>query len=306
MIQISTVHIVGQLYLNYHPRTNYESLRNKSINLSASSKTDNLTFFGLLPQGLNHKFLNTREPFLVFYVILISKNKIELNSPPTTAILVFAHSATKELEYKPIPKGERLFDALGHSTLKKAKRTGLPLFHFTEKEQIGSTFGERFTNAIASVFEQGFEHVITIGNDTPQLQTHHLQKAAQQLALGKTVIGPSTDGGFYLLGIQQKNFNATVLKDMPWQRIDLFHKISHWFEHVSCELIKLPIFQDIDDTKDLKAALHFSKTFNFVLRKLVIHILGYTFVPLVALITTVNLFLHTPLYNKGSPKVLLA
>lgn len=229
-----------------------------------------------------------------------------MNSLPTTAILVFANSGIKELENKPMPKGERLFDVLTQDTLQKAGRTGLPVFHITENEQIGSSFGERFTNAITCVFEQGFEHVITIGNDTPQLQTHHLKKAALQLALGNTVMGPSTDGGFYLLGLHRKNFNATIFKGMPWQRFGLFHKMSHWFEHSSCELIKLPILQDIDDTKDLKAALHFSRSFNFILRKLILLILGYTYVPLVALVTPVPIFLNNTVYNKGSPKALLA
>lgn len=109
-----------------------------------------------------------------FYVSLTTRKKIELNSLGTTAILVFANSAKEDLANKGISKGEQLFNILTTATLRKAKNTGLPVFHFSDENQIGNSFGERFTNAIASVFEKGFTSVITIGNDTPHLKTQQL------------------------------------------------------------------------------------------------------------------------------------
>ncbi|CAN0575163.1 unnamed protein product, partial [Ectocarpus sp. 12 AP-2014] len=70
-----------------------------------------------------------------------------------------------------MPKGERVFETLTKETLRKVKRTKQPYFHISEKEQTGNSFGERFTNAIQTVFDKGYEHIITVGNDTPQLKT---------------------------------------------------------------------------------------------------------------------------------------
>ncbi len=193
-----------------------------------------------------------------FYVSLTTRKKIKLNSQGTTAILVFANSAKEDLVNKRIAKGERLFSELTKSTLQKAKNSGLPVFHISDDDQIGSSFGQRFTNAIASVFNNGFTNIIAIGNDTPHLKTQQLKLATEQLAKGKTVIGPSKDGGFYLLGLQKSNFEISEFQNLPWQRFSLYHKITMWLQKESSELVKLPALQDLDCEKDLKSILSFS------------------------------------------------
>ena len=228
-----------------------------------------------------------------------------MNSLGTTAILVFANSAKEELENKAFPNGEQLFDALTQTTLQKAKRTGLPVFHFTENEQIGSDFGERFTNSIALVFKQGYENVITIGNDTPHLKTQHLKKAAYQLALGKTVLGPSADGGFYLMGLQKLNFDADTFKNLPWQRFSLFNQISLWLKRESLEISRLPVLQDIDSEKDIKSILVFSRSLAGYIFKLIMCLLGHKSGLSYKRHIFIDLFLQRSLYNKGSPQVLL-
>ena len=226
-----------------------------------------------------------------------------MNSLDTTAILVFARSAKKDLAKKSIAKGEQLFDALTQTTLKKAKNTGLPVFHFSDEDQVGITFGERFTNAISSVFDKGFANIITIGNDTPHLKTQHLKHTAQQLAIGKTVIGPSIDGGFYLLGLQKVNFEVGEFQNLPWQRFNLYHNISSRLQEESTELIKLPVLQDLDSEKDLQSILLFSRGLSSTILLLIIRLLKIN----KSLYDTnqhlFHLFPNSFLYNKGSPAV---
>ena len=176
-----------------------------------------------------------------------------------TAVLIFANSATQELEQKTFVKKPELFEALTQETLLKVKKTGLPYFHFTEKEQSGTTFGERFVNAIEAVYEKGYENVIAIGNDSPQLKTSHIHKAYTQLQLGKTVLGPSFDGGFYLLGLHRSNFNATLFERLPWQRFGLLDRISQIFKTSESPIFRLSVFQDIDAAKDVVVLLNFIK-----------------------------------------------
>lgn len=226
-----------------------------------------------------------------------------MNSQHTTAILVFANSAKEELVNKSIPNSEQLFDALTESTLEKAKNTGLPTFHFTDKDQIGSNFGERFTNAIAAVFDRGYDNIITIGNDTPHLKTQHLKNTAKQLALGKTVIGPSVDGGFYLLGLQKINFDVASFKRLPWQRFSLYNQISIWLSSESSELIKLPVLQDLDNEKDLWSILFFSKTLSISILLLIIGLLRVKLRLFHKKHYFLNLFFNRCFYNKGSPEI---
>lgn len=238
-----------------------------------------------------------------FYVSLTTRKKIELNSQGTTALLLFANSAKEDLANKGIAKGEQLFQELTKSTLQKAKNSGLPVFHVSDEHQIGTTFGQRFSNAIASVFNQGYTSIITIGNDTPQLKTQHLKHAAKQLAKGKTVIGPSKDGGFYLLGLQKSNFEVGEFQKLPWQRYSLYHRITMWLQEDSSELIKLPVLQDLDNEKDLQSFLSFPINLSSTLLLLITQLLkrkrGLYFTNQ----NFTSLYSNNFLYNKGSPVV---
>ncbi|WP_350286785.1 DUF2064 domain-containing protein [uncultured Croceitalea sp.] len=175
----------------------------------------------------------------------------------TTAILIFANSSQKEHSHKSFAKHSPLFEVLNQQTVQKVKRSGLPYFHFTENEQMGNSFGERFVNAIQAVYDKGFKNVITIGNDSPQLKTAHLLKANAQLAKGKTVLGPSTDGGFYLMGLHKDNFDTNLFQRLPWQRFSLFRRISLLLKASRSELFQLPVLHDIDTREDIVVMLNY-------------------------------------------------
>ena len=221
-----------------------------------------------------------------------------------TAILVFANSASQEFEQKPFVKNTALFEALNKETLTKVKKTGLPYFHFTEKEQFGNSFGERFVNAIHEVYKKGYDNIITIGNDSPQLKTAHLLEANKQLQLGKTVLGPTFDGGFYLMGLHKSNFDPSLFKRLPWQRFGLFNRISQLFENSNSHLFRLPVFEDIDTEKDIVKLLGFSKSLSITIINILLSIQEKVLSLFrLRVITYFELF-SFPLFNKGSPFLL--
>ena len=218
-----------------------------------------------------------------------------------TAILVFANSATKDSHIKKIGADTSLFDALNAHIFSIVKASGLPYFHFTEKEQCGETFGERFTHAIQSVFDKGFANIIAIGNDSPQLKTQHLLEAHSQLQLDKTVIGPAMDGGFYLLGLHQSNFHKSSFKALPWQVSSLFKATEQYFESVGCTIFSLDRLIDIDSTIDIKRLSNHVSTIVDAWLVLFSKLLRQTIrFQEVGLIVVKNSFLHIP-FNKGSP-----
>ncbi len=79
--------------------------------------------------------------------------------------------------------------------------------------QEGADLGSR----IESILRRGLRiapGAIALGADTPLLRPRDLADAIQQLDLGNAVLGPSDDGGFYLLGLRSCPFG--VLDGIPW------------------------------------------------------------------------------------------
>lgn len=151
-----------------------------------------------------------------------------LLSTRTSAILLFARSARLDARDKGLSGGERFIEELTAQTKLKAARTGLPVFHIDEKSQVGTSFGERLGNAMKSVYEQGIEYLLVLGNDSPDLRTETLKGAVALLKDGKTVFGPTPDGGTYLIGLSREYFDYQSFIRLPWQEKNLFDALLNW------------------------------------------------------------------------------
>jgi rSAM/selenodomain-associated transferase 1 len=71
--------------------------------------------------------------------------------------------------------------------------------------QQGDTLGDRMRNAFRHLFAAGYSTVVMIGSDLPSLPTSHVAQAFQYLRErpDAVVIGPATDGGYYLIGLRR-------------------------------------------------------------------------------------------------------
>ncbi|REE27593.1 hypothetical protein DFQ09_101427 [Winogradskyella pacifica] len=220
-----------------------------------------------------------------------------------TAILIFANSAEKELTSKSISSSD-FFNLLDSDTVKTVQKTNLPYFHFSEKEQIGSSFGERFTNAIEAVFNKGFEHVISLGNDIPHLRANHILKATQNLATSDYVLGPSTDGGFYLMGFKKAHFNKTSFQNLPWQTAKLRQRLNTELQYQNESVSYLEMLTDIDNVSDIDSVLESFKTLDFKIKRLLLLLRKTT----KTIVTSASVFQYVTVfkspYNKGSPILL--
>ncbi len=194
-----------------------------------------------------------------------------------------------------------LFNELNRQTIAKVQKTGLPYFLFSENEQTGNTFGERYTNAIQSLYNKGFENVITIGNDTPHLQTSQLLKTAALLTTQKIVLGPSKDGGYYLMGLHKSQFSKQTFLKLPWQTSQLTQSIARLVATQKIEVFFLKVLQDIDTVSDIKPIVDsFKKLTKSVLQILRAIILKGSQLFSVYIITTTSVLKRSP-FNKGSP-----
>ena len=112
--------------------------------------------------------------------------------------------------------------------------------------------GTRMKQAFREQFADGAESVVIIGSDCLELQSHHLEEAFQALQTSDVVIGPSTDGGYYLLGMSR--LHETLFDEMPWSQPTLMEKTTAALQSqkLSCRL--LPPLTDIDEWADYVAA----------------------------------------------------
>jgi rSAM/selenodomain-associated transferase 1 len=71
--------------------------------------------------------------------------------------------------------------------------------------QEGQDLGERMAHAFARSFEAGMDKVVLIGTDCPTLLSQHLNEAFEALNKSDLVLGPATDGGYYLIGMTRRS-----------------------------------------------------------------------------------------------------
>lgn len=112
--------------------------------------------------------------------------------------------------------------------------------------QSGITFGEKFYESINKVFEKGYENIIVIGNDTPSLKLRDIIFAAKHTSINNSVIGPSKDGGFYLLSLNRSDFKKIdpfKFISLNYQRSNTLSELISLFNHCS-------IFQYLLKKKD--------------------------------------------------------
>ena len=138
----------------------------------------------------------------------------------STAILFFSRTQHDEFSAKPLGIKRSCFGSLykffTNRTLSTAKNTGLPLIESYSDQQKGRTFSERLLNELQLVANKGFEKVIIIGNDTPNLSSEDILLAQDQLSQGKHVLGKDKRGGTYLIGLNLSEFDYSLFNRVKW------------------------------------------------------------------------------------------
>ena len=119
-------------------------------------------------------------------------------------------------------------------------------------EQRGETFGDRERAVFADLFRRGAKHVVLVGSDIPLLTTTILEDAFAALAGSPTqvVLGPASDGGYYLLGL-----NAPTVPDLftgvRWSTRYALVDTLRRCEFEERRVTLLPILDDVDTPDDL-------------------------------------------------------
>lgn len=129
--------------------------------------------------------------------------------------------------------------------------------HLVLHAQSSGDLGMKMLDAFTRSFADGAERVVIIGTDAPTLPENVLNAAFDDLHEVDVVIGPSTDGGYYMIGLRAKAFDAgTLLFDsITWSGSDVFRKTMERAESAALTTRIMPGWYDIDTIDDLRQAL---------------------------------------------------
>lgn len=115
--------------------------------------------------------------------------------------------------------------------------------------QQGEDLGARMMHAFQYVFSLAYEQVLIIGTDCPLLTAEILEQAFEFLNQTQAVIGPATDGGYYLLGLTQ--CIEALFKDISWSTDTVLRQTLQKLNDETIPFRLLPELSDADTLADL-------------------------------------------------------
>jgi uncharacterized protein len=118
--------------------------------------------------------------------------------------------------------------------------------------QEGRGLGERLSGLLAGLLADGHPGAMALDSDSPTLPMDHVREAAHALARGEAdlVLGPSEDGGYYLVGLRRRQ--AALFQDIPWSTPDVLDRTLDKARRLDLRVHLLPAWYDVDTERDLR------------------------------------------------------
>ena len=123
---------------------------------------------------------------------------------------------------------------------------------FSLLPQRGEKFGERLCLAAEDLFKCGFESVCLIDSDSPTVPAENFAKAIDLLntSADRVVLGPSDDGGYYLIGLKKPH--RQLFEAIDWSTERVFDQSMQRARAIGLEVKLLPTGYDVDDVLSLR------------------------------------------------------
>ena len=102
---------------------------------------------------------------------------------------------------------------------------------------------------LAEGLARGHDRVILLGSDTPSLPAKLLEQAIEALVDHDLVIGPATDGGYYLIGLKQ--VRPELFEDIAWSTATVCADTLERARRAGLQIACLPPWYDVDVIEDL-------------------------------------------------------
>src|SRR5262245_6285893 len=148
-------------------------------------------------------------------------------------------------------------DIAGYVAFGPPGAAAVSFFHRTLPPRIGllqawfPNFGDCLFSAIAQLLDRGHAAAVVLNSDSPTLPTSLLIEAARLLAQpgDRAVLGPSIDGGYYLLGVKERH--RRLFEDVAWSTEQVARQTLERAAEIGLGVHLLPPWYDVDDVETL-------------------------------------------------------
>jgi uncharacterized protein len=118
-------------------------------------------------------------------------------------------------------------------------------------------------HSLTHAFTHGYDQAVLIGSDTPDLPPAYITDAFQALTTSDISIGPSPDGGYYLIATKHDRYLPQIFTGIPWSTPAVLPTTLAIIKHHHHTVHLLPPWQDVDTPNDLQALIQRSKNTAF-------------------------------------------
>jgi uncharacterized protein len=117
-------------------------------------------------------------------------------------------------------------------------------------DQIGDNLGARMASAFKKALGSPYRSVVGIGTDIPGIDGPLLTTAVNSLQEHDVVLGPTVDGGYYLIGLRSPV--PDLFENMPWSTNRVYALTERKIQALGLTLEVLPKLRDLDTVEDLE------------------------------------------------------
>jgi rSAM/selenodomain-associated transferase 1 len=133
--------------------------------------------------------------------------------------------------------------------------------HLLYHEQVGADLGRRMMQVFRDAWDRGSKRAVLIGSDCPALDSRLITEALAALQKNQLVLGPTADGGYYLVGMTSTmpaTWLSLLFADIAWGTSDVFQATLDRARDAGVTTSILKELHDIDHPRDLAYFHHHS------------------------------------------------
>ena len=124
------------------------------------------------------------------------------------------------------------------------------------REQVAGGLGEKMSAALSQSFKAGYRYSFVMGADCPEVELKYLTNAISKIYKDTVVIGPVSDGGYWLMGMDKpcfKKLALDILKDpeFPWGTDSVYSLTKQRIECHGYSVAPLSTLSDVDEAEDV-------------------------------------------------------
>jgi hypothetical protein len=117
--------------------------------------------------------------------------------------------------------------------------------------QEGDDLGARMSGIMQKAFALGHQKVILTGTDLPNLHRGHFSQTANELGSHDLVMGPTLDGGYYLVALSRPA--PEIFRGIVWSTATVLEETQRKAATLGLSVALLPSLRDLDEVEDLNA-----------------------------------------------------